>query len=572
MKRNNLKTQNIIEFVLLAIIIVLFNILSQFFFFRIDMTSDKRYTLNDATKNILSQLDDIVYIKFYLDGEMPPGFKRLKDAVTEMLDEFKVIAGDNIEYEIIDPYNEEDESNRKKVLKQLYDMGLDPVNVYEKEKGEKTQKILFPGAVIYYKDKYIPVNFLEQSLNKTPEENLNSSVEDVEYKLVNSIHKLMQKEKKKIAFLSGHGELDANYLADILQTLSQDYYVRRIKINGQLRALKDYDAIVIAKPDSGFDKYDKYIIDQFIMNGGKSLWVVDGADVSLDSLAYQNYTYALDLIGRINLMDMLFKYGVRINPNLVQDVQCAMIPINVALANEPPRFQMFPWVYSPLVIPSPGHTISKNLNLVKGEFTSTIDTVGHNPNVKKTILLTTSKYTRILNVPVQVSLSIASMEPDLRLFAYSYVPVGVLLEGKFESAFKNRLTPESQKDMSEKLGFKTESKPTKMIVISDGDMIKNQISRVRGKIVPFPLGYDRYTRQTYGNKEFFLNAINYLLDDVGLLNVRARDIKLRLLDKEFLSKNLLYIQLFNVVLPIVLLIIFGIIYSIIVKKKYTVKQ
>jgi ABC-2 type transport system permease protein len=536
------------------------------------MTSDKRYTLNDATKNILSQLDDIVYIKFYLDGEMPPGFKRLKDAVTEMLDEFKVIAGDNIEYEIIDPYNEEDESNRKKVLKQLYDMGLDPVNVYEKEKGEKTQKILFPGAVIYYKDKYIPVNFLEQSLNKTPEENLNSSVEDVEYKLVNSIHKLMQKEKKKIAFLSGHGELDANYLADILQTLSQDYYVRRIKINGQLRALKDYDAIVIAKPDSGFDKYDKYIIDQFIMNGGKSLWVVDGADVSLDSLAYQNYTYALDLIGRINLMDMLFKYGVRINPNLVQDVQCAMIPINVALANEPPRFQMFPWVYSPLVIPSPGHTISKNLNLVKGEFTSTIDTVGHNPNVKKTILLTTSKYTRILNVPVQVSLSIASMEPDLRLFAYSYVPVGVLLEGKFESAFKNRLTPESQKDMSEKLGFKTESKPTKMIVISDGDMIKNQISRVRGKIVPFPLGYDRYTRQTYGNKEFFLNAINYLLDDVGLLNVRARDIKLRLLDKEFLSKNLLYIQLFNVVLPIVLLIIFGIIYSIIVKKKYTVKQ
>ncbi len=572
MKKNNLKTQNIIEFILLAVIIVLLNVLSQYFFFRLDMTSDKRYTLNDATKNILHQLDDIVYIKFYLDGEMPPGFKRLKDAVTEMLDEFKVIAGDNIEYEIIDPYDEEDESNRKKILKQLYDMGLDPVNVYEKEKGGKSQKILFPGAIIYYKDKYIPVNFLEQSLNKTPEENLNSSVEDVEYKLVNSIHKLMQKEKKKIAFLSGHGELDANYLADILQTLSQDYYVRRIKINGQLRALKDYDAIVIAKPDSAFDKYDKYIIDQFIMNGGKSLWVVDGADVSLDSLAYQNYTYALDLIGRINLMDMLFKYGVRVNPNLVQDVQCAMIPINVALANEPPRFQMFPWVYSPLVIPSPNHTISKNLNLVKGEFTSTIDTVGHNPNVKKTILLTTSKYTRILNVPVQVSLSIASMEPDLRLFAYSYVPVGVLLEGKFESAFKNRLTPESQKDMSEKLGFKTESKPTKMIVISDGDMIKNQISRVRGKIVPFPLGYDRYTRQTYGNKEFFLNAINYLLDDVGLLDIRARDIKLRLLDKEFISKNLIYIQLFNVVLPILLLAIFGIVYSITVKKKYTVKQ
>ncbi len=572
MKKNNLKTQNIIEFTLLAVIIILLNVLSQYFFFRVDMTSDKRYTLNKATKNILSQLDDIVYIKFYLDGEMPPGFKRLKDAVTEMLDEFKVIAGDNIEYEIIDPYEEEDPATRKKVLKQLYDMGLDPVNVYEKEKGGKSQKILFPGAIIYYKDQYIPVNFLEQSLNKTPEENLNSSVEDVEYKLVNSIHKLLQKEKKKIAFLSGHGELDANYLADILQTLSQDYYVRRLKINGQLRALKDYDAIVIAKPDSAFDKYDKYIIDQFIMNGGKALWVVDGSDVSLDSLAYQNYTYALDLIGRINLMDMLFKYGVRINPNLVQDVQCAMIPINVALANEPPRFQMFPWVYSPLVIPSSNHTISKNLNLVKGEFTSTIDTVGHNPKVKKTILLTTSKYTRILNVPVQVSLSIASMEPDLKLFAYSYIPVGVLLEGRFESAFKNRLTPESQKDMSEKLGFKTESQPTKMIVISDGDMIKNQISRVRGKIVPFPLGYDRYTRQTYGNKEFFLNAINYLLDDVGLLDIRARSIKLRLLDKEFVSKNLLYIQLFNVVLPILLLVIFGIVYSITVKKKYTVKQ
>ena len=571
MKKNNIKSQNIIEFSMLVIIIILLNVLSQHFFFRIDMTSDKRYTLNETTKEILSNLDDIVYIKFYLDGEMPAGFKRLKDAVMEMLDEFKVIAKNNIEYEIIDP-NNEDPPNRKKILKQLYDMGLDPVNVFEKNKGEKTQKILFPGAIIYYKEKYIPVNFLEQSLNKTPEENLNSSVEDVEYKIISSIHKLMQKEKKKIAFLSGHGELDANYLADILQTLSQNYYVRRIKINGQLKALQDYDAIVIAKPDSAFDKYDKYIIDQFIMNGGKSLWVIDGADVSLDSLAYQNYTYALDLIGRINLMDMLFKYGVRINPNLVQDIQCAMIPINVALANEAPRFQMFPWVYSPLLIPSPNHTISKNLNLIKGEFTSTIDTVGRNKNVKKTIILTTSKYTRILNVPVQVSLATASVEPDLRLFAYSYVPTGILLEGKFESAFKNRLTPESKKDMSEKLGFKTESKFTKMIVLSDGDLIKNQISKVRGKITPFPLGYDRYTRETYGNKDFFLNAINYLVDDIGLLNVRARDIKLRLLDREFVSKNLLYIQLFNVVLPIVLLIIFGIVYTKILNKKYTVKK
>ncbi len=573
MKKNNLKRQNLLEFTFLVIIILLLNILSQYFFFRIDMTSDKRYTLNPTTKEILKNLDDIVYIKFYLDGEMPPGFKRLKDAVTEMLDEFKVIAGDNIEYEIIDPYAEEDPKKRREIMKQLYDMGLDPVNVYERDKGgEKSQKILFPGAIMYYKDKYIPINFLEQSLNKTPEENLNNSVEDVEYKLVNSIHKLQQTEKKRIAFLTGHGELDANYLADILQTLSQDYYVRRIKMNGQLKALEGYDAIVIAKPDSAFDKYDKYIIDQFIMNGGKSLWVVDGADVSLDSLAYQNYTYALDLISRINLLDMLFKYGVRVNPNLVQDIQCAAIPINVALANEPPRFEMFPWFYSPLLIPSPNHTISKNLNLVKGEFTSTIDTVGHNKNLKKTILLTTSKYTRILNVPVQVSLATASTKPDLRMFAYSYVPVGVLLEGKFESAFKNRLTPESQKDMSEKLGFKTESKPTKMIVLSDGDLIKNQISKVRGKIVPFPLGYDKYTKQTYGNKEFFLNAINYLLDDIGLLDVRARNIKLRLLDKEFISKNRFYIQLINVVLPIVLLIIFGIIYYISVKKKYTVKN
>ena len=537
------------------------------------MTSDKRYTLNETTKKILKNLDDVAYIKFYLDGDMPPGFQRLKNSVIEMLDEFKVIAKDNIEYEIIDPYKEENPKKRKEFLKQLYDQGLDPVNVYEQDKGgEKSQKILFPGALIYYKNKYLPVNLLEQSLNKTPEENLNSSVEDVEYKLVNAIHKLQQTKRKKIAFLTGHGELDVNYLADFLQTLSQDYDVRRIKINGQIRALKDYDAIVIAKPDSAFDKYDKYIIDQFIMNGGKSLWVVDGADVSLDSLAYQNYTFALDLISRINLLDMLFKYGVRVNPNLVQDIQCAMIPINVALANEPPRFEMFPWVYSPLTIPSPNHVISKNLNLVKGEFTSTIDTVGHNPNVKKTILLTTSKYTRILNVPVQVSLAIASVKPDLRMFAYSYLPVGVLLEGKFTSAFKNRLTPESKKEMTGKLGFKSESVPTKMIVISDGDMIKNQVTKTRGKIVPLPLGFDKYTKQTYGNKEFFLNAINYLLDDVGLLKVRARNIKLRLLDKEFISEKRLSIQIFNIVLPIILLILFGVAYYIIVKKKYTVKN
>ncbi len=441
--------------------------------------------------------------------------------------------------------------------------------MYEQESGEKKQKILFPGALVYYKDKYFPVNFLEQSLNKTPEENLNNSVEDVEYKLINAIHKLKQTQKKKIAFLVGHGELDANYLADILQTLSQDYYVRRVKINGQIRALDGYDAIVVAKPDSVFNKYDKYIIDQFIMHGGKSLWVVDGADVSLDSLAYQNYTYALDLISKIGLLDMLFKYGVRINPNLVQDIQCSMIPINVALANEPPHFQLFPWPYSPLVIPSPNNTISRNLNLVKGEFTSTIDTVGHNANVKKTILLTTSKYTRIVNVPVQVSLAIATEEPDIRLYAYSYLPVGVLLEGKFVSAFKNRLTPESKKDLSGKLGYKEESVPTKMIVISDGDMIKNQVRKIRGKYEAFPLGYDRYTQKTYGNKEFFLNAINYLLDDDGLLSVRARNIELRLLDKEYIKQHGTLLQIINVALPVIILIIFGIIYSIILKKKYT---
>jgi ABC-2 type transport system permease protein len=572
MEKNTLKRQNLIELIILLMIIVVANVMGTYWFTRWDMTDEHRYTLNETTKDILSNLDDVVFVKIYLDGEMPAGFQRLRKALHDMLDEFRIYGGDNVQYKFVN-LNSYDEKRRKDIYNQLYKQGLDPITVYEKSSaGVKSEKILFPGAIMSFKNKDFPINFLEQALNKTPDENLNASVQDLEYKLINALYKLRLEKKKSIAVIQGHRELEVDYLRDILESLSNDYKITLLTINHQLKALKDYEAIIIPAPRSKIDKFDKFIIDQYIMKGGKVLWLVDGTNADLDSLADKNMFLAMDMVGHINLSRMLFQYGVRINPDLIQDLQCSAIPINTSIAGTDPKFDLFPWVYEPLMIPSNKSVITKNINLVQGNFTSSIDTVGDDGLVKKTILLTTSKYTRLLNVPVQVSISAAlNKRPDANMFLLSYVPTAVLLEGSFKSLYAHRIPPEIEQN--KEIAFQEKSvRPTKMIVVADGDVIKNQIHHVKGQVVPYPLGYDKYTGQSYGNKDFILNAVNYLMDDVGLLSVRAKDIKLRLLDKTIVAKNRSLIQWINLLSPIILLLLLGIFYMFITRKKYKVRN
>lgn len=570
-KRNNIKRQNLIEFTFLVIILVLLNVISPHLSFRWDLTSEKRFTLNNSTKQILKDIDDVVYLKIYLDGEMPPGFKRLQNSLKEMLDEFRVYSKENLQYEFINLDEIKDKKEKDRIYKQLYQEGLDPINVYNKDdKGTNTQQILFPGSIMSFKNKELPINFLNQSINKTPEENLNNSVQDLEYNLISNLHKLQTKDAKTIAFIEGHGEWPADDVADLMITLSQNYIIKRVTINKQIKALDTYDAIVIAHPDSIFNKYDLFIIDQYIMKGGKVLWVVDGTSATMDSLAFRNTTIALDRVDNNNIGKMLFHYGIRINANLIQDLQCAYIPINVGIAGAPPKFEPRPWFFSPLTVPVNSNPISRNLNLIKGEFTSSIDTVGDDPNIKKTILLTSSKYTRLTNAPFQIDLSIVDKKPNANLFSLSYVPVAAMIEGKFRSFFEFHLEPEFENNKL--IHFIKESKPTKMIVVGDADMIRNQTKKVEGKVVPYPLGFDRYSGQTYGNKNFFLNAINFLLDDNGLINTRSREIKLRILDKTYIDKNYSFIKMINLILPLILIVVFGVLYFLLTRRKFRTKK
>ncbi|MCK4662108.1 MAG: gliding motility-associated ABC transporter substrate-binding protein GldG [Bacteroidales bacterium] len=565
MKRKEVKKQNIYQLLLAIIIIVLINYVSSFKFFRIDLTSEKRYTISESTKELLKNLEDVIFIQIYLDGDLPYGFKRLQKASKEIIDEFRIYAGNNIEYEFFNPAESSDKKTRNEIFRQLYEKGLEPTNLQVKEKdGAQSQKIIFPGAILNYRNKEIALNLLVNNYGKTSETNLNSSIQGLEYEFINAIRKIILKKIKKIAFIEGHGELNENEVADIAYTLSEFYSIHRVKINGQLNSLNNFPLIIIAKPDSTFNEKDKYVIDQYLMNGGKIIWFIDMVKTNMDSLAYSNTTIAF--LEQLNLEDQLFQYGVRINPNLIQDLQCAVIPIKTGMIGPNPKFSPAPWLYFPLIAPSNSNPVTKNMNLIKSEFVSVIDTVGENKNVKKTILLNSSKYSRVVKAPLRISLDMVNNLPDEKYFNRSYQPIAVLLEGKFESVFKNRLTNEIISN--NEINYKDTSVNTKMIVVSDGDIIKNKVKYRGENVIPYPLGYDRYTKQTFGNKEFVVNSINYLFDDNGLMNTRSKEFKLRLLDKTKINNEKLRWQLINTLVPVIFIIIFGVFWNIIRKRKY----
>lgn len=575
MKRG-LKQNNLTVFVVSIIAIFILNILCSFWFFRIDLTAEKRYSLSKSTKNILKELDDVVYFKVYLEGDFPAGFKKLSKETRELLDEYRAYS-DNIQYEFIDPSEGRDEKETKAFYNELYKKGIQPTRLQDrKADGVKTQ-VIFPGALVTYKQKEIPLQLLSTNINTPPEEVLNISIQNLEYNITSTITKLTKKNKSKIAFIEGHGELEPIEVADIAKDLGEFYQIERVTIdekvnslrnfeydstNGKVNIWNKYQLLIIAKPTKPFSDKDKFIIDQFVMRGGSVLWLIDPVFASMDSLRGNAETYGI--INDINLDDMFFRYGVRFNSNLLQDMNALPIPIVTGQMGNKPQQEFIPWYYFPIITPLSENPIVKNLNSIKTEFISSIDTVGTLP-LKKEVLLTSSKYTKIVQAPIIINLNILKLKPDQREFTSRFLPVSILVEGEFKSLFEGRIAPEV--DTSSLIQYVKQGKKAKMIFVSDGDMIKNQVD----KIGPLPLGYDRYTQLNFGNKEFLLNAVNYLMGDDDLMQVRARDIKLRLLDKTKLLKNELYWKVFNVSMPLLIVILLGIAMVYYRKFKYTRK-
>lgn len=557
------KRKDMSNFAMLCFIIVLMNFVFSFYFKRFDLTSEGRYTLAESTKKLLKNLDDIVYLKVYLQGDFNPSFTRLRNETKEILDEFRAYSNKQVEYEFINPAENSNKEEVDKIEKQIFEKGIIPEEVVDRKKQKTSESRIWPGAIVAFKGRETVWQIFKRQDFTPPEECINNSVKELEYSLTNTIRKLQTNRKPEVTFIEGQHEMDTLRQYDFMRSLGEYYNVNRLAVNHKLGCLKTSSAIVITKPDTAFDEKDKFIIDQYIMKGGKVLWLLDPVYVNMDTFRIRGFSLGLN--NPVNLEDMLFRYGVRLNPVLVQDLQCSKIPVNVGFTKGQPNFQLFSWVYNPLVNADGNHPIVKNLDLIKLEFASTIDTIAAR-GIRKTILLKTSRYTKTQPTPARVALGIVKFKPKEEQFRNSYQPVAVLLEGAFESVYKNQILPNAIiRDSA--IAYKEGGVPTKMIVVSDGDISKNDFQISKGMV--YPLGYDKYMNQTFANKTFLLNCVNYLLDDEGLLQLRAREVKLRLLDRKKINNQETKWQLINIVLPLGILILCGIIQFYIRKKRYS---
>ena len=513
---------------------------------RIDLTADKRYTLSAQTRHLAAAIDEPVTARIYLEGDMPLNLRPLQRSVRALCEDLRRISGGSIEVEYIDLAAIKSAQQRDNAYRTLLGSGALPYLVQEQnEQGGVTQMQIFPAALVSKGGRTHTINFLPPNNTITEEENINNAIQNLEYEFANALGILCRKEYKKIAFIEGHGELTARQTADITDELSEYCRVDRVIIGGQAHSLDGYHIAVVAKPRTAWSEADKLAIDQFVMRGGKTLWFIDEVQVHEDSLAKGHLT--VGLVRDINLGDLLFRYGVRINPNVVQDLQCARIPVNVAPAGMPPKFSPLPWTYYPLLTASPSHPVTRALNAVKAEFPSVIDTLKN--GVGKHILLSSSQYALVKAAPYAVSLAQATENIDTRRYGQAFLPVGVLLSGEFTSVFKNR--PWHKYPQEQPFHFLEKSPPTQQIVVADGDILRND---VLANGTAFPLGYDRFTKQMlYGNREFVRNCILYLTDENSIMLLRSKVITLRLLDRARVTQERRQWILLNTLLPFVVL-------------------
>ena len=574
-ERKNLKKNQLISFGITLLVIVAVNIIASFVYTRFDLTSEKRYTLSDTSKEILKNLDDYVYFRVYLEGDFPAGFKKLRKETKEMLDEFRAYSK-YIDYEFINPSESNDAAERNETYKLLYQSGLNPTEIAMQTKAGAQQLIIWPCTLISYQEKEKPLDLLDTHIGESSNQVLNNSAQNLEYKLISSIKELTQDKKPSVAFIEGHGELNEDEVYDITRTLQKKYNVQRVTLDEQITALNkrtvthdssivissNYDAIVIAKPTKPFSEKDKFIIDQYVMHGGKVLWLVDPVFATMDSLQMSESTIGNAL--NVKLDDMFFKYGLRLNSNLLLDLNSAKIALRTGQMGGQAQIEYFNWYYFPLLNAASNNSIVKNINPVKADFISSIEPVMSDSDVQKIPLLKTSNYTNISNAPAYITLGMLRQKPDQRMFSQKSQNVAYLLKGEFESLYANRMT--SGITESKEIGFKASSEPTSMIVVADGDIIRNQFHIPKG--YPLPLGFDQYTQITYGNKEFIENAISYLVDGEGLIEVRSRELKIRLLDMNKVNNDALLWQVVNVVLPSAVMVVFGFILAFIRKRKF----
>jgi ABC-2 type transport system permease protein len=580
MKAKNKKQADLINLLLGLIIVVLVNVLSQYLFTRIDLTAEKRYTLSDGTKDLLEKLDDVIYFRVYLEGDFPQGagdYKRLSDETRIMLDEFRVYGGNKIQYEFIDPNENPDEKARKEFHDQLEEKGLYARNeTFSDDNSTGVFQKFFPWAIASYHQQETAVPLLGSSAPKNNEQALNHAVEGLEYELANAIRKLRMRTKPRVAITQGHGEPDTMQLADLIKGLREYYEVETVNFNNNLWAFRDtadsdsaifnrYEAIIVAGPDSTFSPAELFVLDQYILYGGNALFLVEPVYTDMDSLSLTGMT--LGLPRQLGVDELLFKYGIRLNTTLVEDYTCA--PLGLPLNG---RIVPFPWVYSPTITPQEQHPIVRNLDAIKFDFLSTLDTLETSNPIKKTILIRSSDHSRYMRTPTRISLRMATIKRDPRSFDKPHQPVAAMLEGSFDSYYKNKFLPDTLKK-SKSIGFVDKSlRPSKIIVIADGDLACNPIYKGRA----LPLGLDRYNQQNpqfYANKTLLLNCMNYLTDDngtgeKGLLSLRSRVVKLRLLDPNKLKNQRMKWQLINIISPIALIIIFGLISTWMRKRKY----
>jgi ABC-2 type transport system permease protein len=569
-KRKGQQRQAILRLVILVVILVFVNILASNFHRGLDLTREKRFTLTDATKRMLKGMDDVAVVNVYLEGKFPAGIERLSEATLDKLRSFREYGGNHIAFRFIDPFEGKAESEKEAIANELYAKGIQPVSLNVANESGNSQQFIFPYALVVYKGKSMPVKLLETHFGMNDKEQLNYSENLLEYKLASAIHKLEMPAKPGIAYIMGHGEPLGPNTYDLLKTLEQYYKVDTIDLPNEYH-INDalYKAIIINKPTETFTEKEKFKIDQFIMHGGRVLWAIDKVKTPIDTLQKTGQALAMDY--NLDLDDQLFRYGARINSDLVEDVSCNMIPfISGTMDNGQPQIELRPWVFMPLFIPENVHPIVNNMDVVMGQFASSIDTIA-DPGIKKTVLLRSSNYSRTSPTPVRVSLSMLNYNPDPKLFRKPYQPVAVLLEGKFTSLFQNRMAPEFLRVLKDSLKYEFKSSSdsaTAMVVISDGEIMWNDFSRRDG---PMELGYWQFTKSLFANKNFILNCLEYLTDPNSLLEARSKDLKLRLLDSKRASDEKLKWQAINIGIPLALVLIFASAYLFFRKRRYEVK-
>lgn len=545
---------------LVAIVaVVVLNILARFVYARFDLTEDKRYTLSQPAVDVAQKLDSPVTIDILLDGNIPPEFSRLKTETIQLLESF-ASKNTNIKYNLVDPL--EDEERAQQTIAELQGLGLQPANVTVEENGKVSNELVFPWAMVNYNDQTVKVPLLKNKLGSTSEERINNSVQQLEYAFADAFTKLNITEKKSIAVIKGNGELRDVEMADYLTTIRDYYNIGAITLDSVasnpqkvLDQLKGFDLAVVAKPTEAFTDQEKFVMDQFMVQGGKSIWLMDQVAMEMDSI-YAGGGSAFALPRELNLKDLFFSYGIRIDPVLVNDLYFTQIVLATGEGNES-QYNPLPWYYYPMVFSRNDHPINTNIEAVRFQFANTIDLLEN--DYAKTVLLRSSPLSKTDGVPRQVSLDILNSPPNKELYNNGNLPLAVLVEGNFSSMYKNRVKP---LDLQNTLD---DGPANQMLVISDGDLIKNQLRNGR----PLELGYDKWTNSFYGNKEFLVNSTNYLLDDTGLINIRNRKVSIPLLDVEKIAAQKTKWQLINIGFPVVLALIFGVFFSFYRKRKFS---